>query len=408
MNISYLRRFSHSIAGLTALTAVCASAQAQTGADWPTYNGSLRGTRFSPLAEINTATVARLRPVARFDTGQTTSFQTGPVVVNGTMFLTTASRTYALNAATGQLKWKHDGPSAKTGTNTNRGVAFAGGRVFRGQSDGTVVALDAATGRGAWTAKIADIKNGESITMSPIAWQGMVLVGNAGGDNFGVTGRIYALDVRTGRQLWRFDTVPASGPVTATWSKRSAANPPTGGATWTSFSLDPASGVMYVPTGNVAPDFASRLHPGPSLYANCLLALDARSGRLLSYIQPTKDDFHDWDIAAAPALITTRSGRQLAATGGKDGLLHGIDIGAVNRAVSAGVLSRPQPAGIEGAAGRGAMLTRFQTPVTRRFNTRARFNSRTFTRFGPGTQGGVEWNGPSYYAAAEFDRCARH
>lgn len=392
------RRFSGPLLGFSLLATLGASAHAQTAGDWATYNGPLRGTRFSPLREINTANVSRLRPVARFDLGVTTSFQTGPVVIGGTMFLTTATRTYAIDGATGRKKWQYDGPAVKSGTGTNRGVAYADGRVFRGQSDGSVVALDAASGRRVWSVPIADIKRGESVPMAPMAWKGMVFVGNAGGDIFGVTGRIYALDARTGQQMWRFDTVPKSGPASETWLRKSPTNPPTGGTNWTTLSLDPDSGALYVATGNPAPDYAAYLHPGRSLYTTCLVALDARSGRLLSYIQPTPDDFHDWDVGAAPALITTRGGRQLAATGGKDGFLHGIDVSQVNRAVAQGALTRPQPGGIDGAAGPNSMRTRFKTPVTRRFNTRAHFNSRTFTRFAPGSQGGVEWNGPSYYA----------
>src|SRR5207248_285155 len=109
------------------------------------------------------------------------------------------------------------------------------------------------------------------IPLAPIAWHGMLFVGNAGGDNFGVTGRIYALDAATGQQKWRFDTVPKTGPAAATWIKKSAANPPTGGTTWTTYSLNPDSGVLYMGTGNVAPDFSENLHPGENLYATCVV-----------------------------------------------------------------------------------------------------------------------------------------
>jgi alcohol dehydrogenase (cytochrome c) len=254
-----------------------------------------------------------------------------------------------------------------------------------------VFALDAATGRGVWDVTIADRKNGESIPMAPIAWNGMVFVGNAGGDNFGVTGRIYALDVATGKQVWRFDTVPKTGPAAATWGKKI---PPTGGTHWTTYSLDPASGVLYICTGNPAPDFAIHLRPGENLYTTCVLALDAKTGRLLAYVQPTPRDFHDWDVAAAPALITTRGGRHLAAAGGKDGLLHGIDVAGVSRAAEGAAAGAS--ADKYGAAGKGAMVIRYNTPVTRRFNTTAPFSTTHFTRFAPGSQGGVEWNGPAY------------
>ena len=380
---------------LGAALAAPASAQPNPGADWPTFNGPLRGTRFSPLSEITVANVGKLRPIARFDTGLISSFPTGPIVANGVMFLTTSNRAYAVNAATGKLLWKQTLP-LKVGA--HRGAAYADGRVFRGAKDGFVYALDARTGRQVWKTKIADSKRGESLPMAPVAADGLVFIGNAGGDNFAVTGRIYALDAATGKQKWRFDTVPKSGPARATWPKQNAANPPTGGAMWTTYSLDPATKVLYVTTGNAAPDFRPDLRPGASLYTTSLLALDARSGRLLAYKQLVSNDFHDWDVSAAPALITTRGGKQLAATGGKDGFLHGLDIGAVNRAVTSGALERPQPGDQYGAAGKDAMKLRYSTPITRRFNTRAKFSSQRATRFAPGTQGGVEWNGPAFYA----------
>src|SRR4029078_13055736 len=129
---------------------------------------------------------------------------------------------------------------------------------FRGANDGHVFAIDAASGQTVWDVSIADPQRGESVPMAPVAWNGMVFVGNAGGDNYGVTGRIFALDAATGKQVWRFDTVPKTGPAAATWGTKA---PPTGGTNWTTYSLDPATGVLYVCTGNPAPDFAIHVRP---------------------------------------------------------------------------------------------------------------------------------------------------
>ena len=345
--------------------------------------------------------MSQLRPVARFDLGFTSSLQTGPIVVDGTMFLTAFKRTYAIDAATGQLKWKQMQPDAE-GKGAHRGVAYMNGRVIRGSHNGLVYAYDAKTGRLDWETRIADPKKGEHVPMAPIAWNGMVFIGNAGGDKFAVTGHVFALDAATGKKMWQFDTVPTTGPAAQTWTAQSPDNPPTGGAMWTTYSLDPASRVLYVTTGNPAPDFVEKLHPGKSLYTTSVLALDARSGRLLAYNQVTPDDYHDWDVAAAPALITTRGGRQLAATAGKDGFLHGLDVSRVNRAVANGVLDKPQPNDIYGAAGKGAMPSLYQTPITQRLNVNAPFSTERYTRFKPGTQGGSEWNGPAYYAPANL------
>jgi alcohol dehydrogenase (cytochrome c) len=290
-------------------------------------------------------------------------------------------------------------------------VAYGNGRLFRGSTDARVYALDADDGRMLWNVSVGDPQIGESTPMAPIVWNDLVFVGTAGGDNFGVRARVYALEAATGRQVWRFETVPETGPAAATWRRRSPENPPTGGGMWTSFAVDSSRGVLYVPTGNPAPDFIAELRPGENLYTNAILALDARSGRLLSFVQPIKNDFHDWDVAAAPALITTRGGRSLIAAAGKDGYLHAIDRAAIDHfaspgsggamtGVSSGVVVEDEPTlrstVMYGMAGRDAMTVRYRTPTTTHFNTTQRFSSRRDTRFCPGTQGGTEWGGPAY------------
>ena len=354
-------------------------------ADWETFNRDLRGARHSPLSDINLDTVANLRRTATFETGVTTSFQTGPVVVDGTLFCTTYKHTYAIDAVTGRLKWKDVASLPMMGLGSHRGVAYTDGKVFRGYNHGWMTAMDASSGRRLWSVKLAEPKRGESIPMAPIAWDNMVFVGNAGGDNYAVTGRVYALDAETGRQIWRFDTVPKSGPAAATWENKNL--PPAGAATWTTYSLDPDEGILYACAGNPAPDFAIGLRPGRNLYSNCMLAIDARTGELLAWIQPTRDDFHDWDLSAAPALFTSRGGKRMAALGGKDGYLYGIMNGNIAKSMRADA---------------DTMEIHFRTPVTRRFNTETPFNTRTFTRFAPGSQGGVEWNGPSYDSASNL------
>src|SRR5204863_534918 len=104
--------------------------------------------------------------------------------------------------------------------------------------------------------------------------------------------QVGALD--TDDTVWQFNVVPDAGPALATWTKASPQNPPTGGATWTSYALDELSGTLYVTTGNPAPDFVVDLRPGDNLYTTAVLGLDARTGKLQTYIQPIKHDFHDW------------------------------------------------------------------------------------------------------------------
>jgi len=359
-----------------------ATPAAAPSGDWPTYGGPLTGERFSPLAQITVANVAQLQQACAFDAPEAVNFQSGIVAVNGVLYFTLFNNTYAVDGVTCQQRWKHTRPEPNTFLMVNRGVAFSDGRLFRGTGDAHVVAIDATNGQQLWDVAIGDPKSGESAPLAPIAWAGLVFAGNAGGDNFGVRGRIYALDAASGREVWRFDTVPDSGPARATWLKASPANPPSGGATWTSYALDETNGILYVPTGNAAPDFAHDLRPGDNLYTNSLLALDAKTGRLLSYVQPLKNDFHDWDLAAPPALITTKGGRSLVAQGSKDGYVYNIERGDVTT---------------HGSAEPSQMMVRSKAQVTTRENADVPLSTDHETRFCPGVQGGVEWNGPAYH-----------
>jgi len=369
----------YSTAVLFALLARTGVAQSQAG-DWPTYNGDFSATRFSPLAEISKANVTGLRRTCMYDTGESTAFQTGPIEVQGVLYFTTYNTTFALDASTCALKWKYGRPGPTGGLGVNRGVAFTGGKLFRGTGDAHVFSIDAATGKPGWDVSIGDQKKGESVALAPVAWNGMVFAGNAGGDNFGVTGRIYALSAADGHEVWRFDVVPTSGPALATWKNVTAQNPPTGGATWTTYSVDPESGVLWICTGNVAPDFLVALHSGDNLYTTAVVALDAKTGKLLGYVQPVKQDYHDWDMTAAPALIRTRGGRLLAAAAGKDGLLYGIDRSSVASGKAAGA----------------PFKILFTTPVTTRTNVTIPLTTTSEVHFCPGTGGGTEWNGPGF------------
>ena len=362
--------------------AIAASAAAPSG-DWPTYGGPLTGDRYSPLAQITAANVGQLQQVCAFDAPEAVNFQSGIVAVNGVLYFTLFNNTYALDGATCQQTWKHTRAEPNTFLMVNRGVAYSDGRLFRGTGDAHVVAIDATNGQQLWDVAIGDPKSGESAPLAPIAWNGLVFAGNAGGDNFGVRGRVYALDATSGRVVWQFDTVPDSGPARATWPKASPANPPSGGATWTSYALDETNGILYVPTGNAAPDFAQALRPGDNLYTNSLLALDAKTGRLLSYVQPLTGDFHDWDLAAPPALITTKGGRPFVAQGSKDGYVYNID--------------RSNVSAHDNGGGAGRLMVHSKAQVTTRENVDVPLSTERETRFCPGVQGGVEWNGPAYH-----------
>src|SRR5262245_37566245 len=315
-----------SASGANAAAATSAAAPSVAAADWPTYNRTLAGDRFSPLAEIDRGNVAQLRVACTYVLPEVTAMQAGPIVVGGTMYFTTERNSYSIDAATCAEKWRVERQSSRPSPlGVQRGFAYLDGRLFRGTSDSHVLALDAADGHTLWdvTMDVAEMP-GVSMPMAPIAANGLVFIGNAGGDQTGVTGHVYALDARDGRVVWRFDVVPEDPAVRATWPNADR-YPITGGAFWTSFALDTARSVLYVPAGNPAPDFDVEARGGDNLYANSLIALDAATGRLLGYNQLVKNDSHDWDVNAPPVLAMTRGGKSIIASANKDGLLSVLD-----------------------------------------------------------------------------------
>jgi alcohol dehydrogenase (cytochrome c) len=344
--------------------------------DWPAFNRTLAGDRFSPLAEIDRSNVARLDVVCRYSLPEVTALQTGPIVVGGTMYFTTDTISYAIDAGTCAEKWKsvrHSPTPSRLAV--NRGASYMGGRLFRGTSDAHVIALDANDGHALWDVTLDVAGRGVTVPMAPTAWNGLVYVGNAGGDLSGVIGHVYALDARDGHVAWKFDVVPSSGPARNSWPTADR-YPISGGAFWTAFTLDERNGVLYVAAGNPAPDYDIAVRDGENLYSNSLIALNAADGRLLAYNQLVKHDYHDWDVDSPAPLVTTRSGRQIAASANKDGLLSVIDIGRVAT---------------------GAMPLVFQAPTTTRLDIDRPLSRDQKTRFCPGYLGGSEWNGAAYH-----------
>jgi len=364
--------------------------------DWPAYGRTVAGDRFSPLTQIDRANVARLQQVCTYVLPDVAALQTGPIVVDGTMYFTTDTISYAIDGATCQEKWRVSRHAQRAAV--HRGFAWLDGRLFRGTVDGHVVALSPADGRTIWDQTLDVSGPGITYPMAPIAADGLVFIGNAGGDNAGVTGHVFALDAGDGHLVWRFDVVPASGPARNTWENTRI--PLSGGAFWTSFTYDVAEHVLYVPAGNPAPDFDVALRRGDNLYSNSVIALDGKTGRILAYNQLVKHDAHDWDVDAPPTLVTTRDGKRIIASANKDAFLSILDRSTISRdhAVEASALPPVIP-------------LRSQTQVATRLNENVPLSRDTLTRFCPGITGGVEWNGAAYspitnllYVGA-VDRC---
>ena len=164
-----------------------------------------------------------------------------------------------------------------------------------------------------------------------------MFIGNAGSDIKGGKGRMYALEAKTGKIVWEFYMVPktedevARGPIgespldMSTW-KNAPGIPITGGGTWTSYTLDPATGLLYVPVGNPGPDFAPDVREGANLFTGSVLVLDAKTGAYKNHFKLVPIDWHDWDVSNTPTLIHTQGGKHLLAVAPKDGYLYGIDL----------------------------------------------------------------------------------
>jgi PQQ-dependent dehydrogenase (methanol/ethanol family) len=337
------------------------------------YNGDYASTRFSALADITPQNVTGLKQVCAYELPEKVMFESGLVALGGSLYFTTFENTYAIDAATCAVRWRAQHKLATVpAVGTTRGVAIEGNRVFRGAADGYVIAYDIADGKEIWATKLTAADSAESISASPIAWNGLVFIGTAGADA-GNACRVAALDSATGRVVWSFPLLPTGGEANAeSWPKGTHL---AGGSTWTSFTLDPASGALYVPAGNPAPDFVGSYRPGANLYSGSVVVLDAKAGTLRTWYQLVPHDVHDWDIAAAPVLLTTKAGQRRAVAAGKDGFMHSIDL----------------------ASGKVA----WKTPVTTIDNIDAPLTV-AGTHFCPGTAGGVVWNGPAYSTATNL------
>jgi alcohol dehydrogenase (cytochrome c) len=339
------------------------------GGEWPAYNKDLGGQRYSPLHQIDTANVGSLKQTCRVELAPRGTFQAGPVVVGGTMYVTTATETFALDPVSCAIRWKHVyQPEEPQVLPVNRGVAYLDGKVFRGTGDGRLLAIDAATGRTLWEDVVGDPALGEFLPAAPIAWNGLVFIGTAGSD-WGAKGRMLAFDAATGREVWRFDTIPTGNqPGADSWTSTEWATHG-GGGTWGSFTLDPATAEIFVPVGNPAPDFSPAERPGANLYTDSMVVLDARNGALKWWYQLVPHDGHDLDLGAAPMLYRDSRQHRMVALGGKDGYVHAVD------------RETHQPV--------------FKTAVTT-IENEGKMPTPEGLRFCPGAAGGVEWNGPAF------------
>ncbi len=300
--------------------------------NWLTYSGEYMSRWYSALDGIDTDNVSRLRPAWVYELPPGVNNTTG-LVVDGRMYITELPSTVtALDAATGDRLWTFspDMPDRVLGPtpfNNNRGVAILTDSVFVGTLDARLISLDAASGEVQWDVRVEDNSKGYSISSAPLAIDGKIITGVAGGDR-GIRGLVDAYDADTGERLWRTWTIPAPGePGSETWEAGSDWEHG-GGATWTTGSYDPELDLIYWPTGNPGPDYAGEVRPGDNLFSNSLLALDPDTGAIEWYFQFTPHDTHDWDSNETPVLFDAEINgrpRQLVALANRNAFYYVLD-----------------------------------------------------------------------------------
>jgi alcohol dehydrogenase (cytochrome c) len=297
---------------LTALAPPFTATQLYTfaGDNWFTNGGNTQNSRYSTLNQVNTTNVAGLKQVwmthlDKSGVKKKYSQEATPLVYNGVMYISTGNDdVFALDAATGAHLWTYKSHITQKNTTVccgwdSRGVGLGDGRVYVAQLDGTVVALNQANGQILWKIQNARWQEGYTITMAPLYYNGMVIVGVSGGE-FGARGSVTAYNAATGLRVWRFFTVPAPGEIGGgTWSGNGYQ---TGGASvWNTPTVDPNLGLLYFSTSNADP-WSSR-GPGDNLFSASIVAIDAATGQYRWFFQTVHHDIWDYDEPSPTVLF---------------------------------------------------------------------------------------------------------
>ena len=292
--------------------------------EWPEYLGGPDRNHYSTLTQITPGNVKNLRVAWSYSAPDTGQMQVNPIIVEGVLYgVTSAVRAFALEAATGRELWRFGDP-LKNFASTSRGVAYwsdgTDKRVLH-TIGSTLYALDAKTGKPIPT--FGDNGKVDLHTGLPAIAKEKFVISNTPGTIFGdliimplrlsegadaAPGDVRAFNVRTGKLAWSFHTIPHPGEVGyETWPKDAYLNTYVGGAnSWAGMSIDRKRGILYVPTGSAAFDFYGGNRQGQNLFANCLLALDAKTGKRIWHYQFIHHDIWDRDLPSPPNLLTIR------------------------------------------------------------------------------------------------------
>ena len=303
--------------------------------DWPTYNGTLDGNRFSRLDQVNFSSVAKLQLQWTYSI-PFNGLETTPVVVDGVMYVTGNNQVYALSGKTGREIWRYVRPKSLAGTiasdaaiGVNRGVAMLGDRILYLTDDAHLIALHRLTGALLWDVDTAEGAKGlYGGTSAPLVVGDLVITGVSGGDN-GIRGYVAAYKAATGELKWKLYTIPSpgdTGPAAGTW--KGSALGLGGGATWLTGSADTDANVLYWAAGNPHPDTDGDERNGSNLYTNSDLAIDVNTGKMLWYYQFTPHDLHDWDANEPIVLVNAKwkgQDRKLLLHANRNGFLYVLD-----------------------------------------------------------------------------------
>ena len=310
---------SAAMVAVTASLAFVSVARAQTSAQraavkshvapptdsWPTNGGNWYNQRYSPLTAINRGNVTQLKGVwrARLDgpgVGPRYSNSAQPIVANGVVYVATgANDVFAIGVESGRVLWSYQANLPEVGTVccswTNRGVAVGGGKVFQGQLDGKIVALDEKTGAVVWSIQAERWEEGFTITSAPLYYDGMLISGFTGAER-GVRGRVKAFDAKDGKLLWTFYTIPGPGERGhETWPQDNDVWKDGGGTVWQTPAVDPELGLLYFSTANPGPDFNGSVRKGDNLFTSSIMALDVTTGAYRWHYQQVHHDLWDYD-----------------------------------------------------------------------------------------------------------------
>jgi alcohol dehydrogenase (cytochrome c) len=356
--------------------------------NWLTYNGNLGSTHHSSLDQINAGNVANLDLKWVSQAQSLEKYEATPLVVDGVMYVTEPPNTVvAIDTRTGRPFWIYNHPMPETTYvccgNINRGVAILGNTIYLGTLDAQLVALDASTGRKKWATKVADYTQGYAVTVAPLVVKDKIVVGPAGGER-GISGFLAAYDAETGKQVWRFNTIPHPGePGNETWPGDSWKTG--GGSVWVTGSYDPDANLIYWGIGNPGPDWNPEVRKGANLYADCVVALDADTGKLKWYYQFTPNDEWDFDSVQVPVLADLSwkgKPRKTMLWGNRNGFFYTLDRTSGQFLQGKAFVKQTWAVGID----------EYGKPI----KASGKSPSVSGTDVWPGVQGGTNWYAPSF------------